>query len=340
MLFAFAVSAQQTGILKSEFIYETAPFPSCHASTIVETRGGGLVCAFFGGTAERNPDVGIWLSRLVNGKWTPPVEVANGVESPSTRYPTWNPVLFQPKTGPLLLFYKVGPSPSTWRGMIMNSSDDGRTWSQPRSLPAGVLGPIKNQPVQLPNGDILSPSSTEHDGWQVHFERSSDGGKTWTTAPPVNDGKDVQAIQPTILIHKDGRLQALCRTKSGRIFTTSSEDSGKTWGRLEPTELPNPSSGIDAVTLRDGRHLLVYNHSATRSPLNVAVSNDGKNWQAALTLEDSNIGQYSYPTVIQSNDGLVHVTYTWRRERIKHVVIDPAKLVLKPIIKGDWPYPR
>src|SRR6266550_8656233 len=91
-------TAGPSPVVRSEFIFETAPFPSCHASTIVET-GGGLVCAWFGGTAERNPDVGIWLSRLSGGRWTAPVEVANGVESRSVRYPTWNPVLFQPKQG-------------------------------------------------------------------------------------------------------------------------------------------------------------------------------------------------------------------------------------------------
>jgi predicted neuraminidase len=101
--------------------------------------------------------------------------------------------------------------------------------------------------------------------------------------------------------------------------------------------MPNPNSGIDATTLRDGRQLLVYNHSTdARTPLNVAVSSDGQTWQAALVLEDVP-GQYSYPAVIQTRDGLVHVTYTWKRERIKHAVIDPSKLALKPIVDGDWP---
>src|SRR5258705_8766723 len=135
-------------LVKSEFIFETAPFPSCHASTIVET-GGTLACAWFGGTAERNPDVGIWFSRLIEGKWTAPVEVANGVQTPSMRYPTWNPVLFQPRSGPLMLFYKVGPSPSAWWGMVMSSENGGGSWSQSRRLPDGVLGPLKNKPIQL-----------------------------------------------------------------------------------------------------------------------------------------------------------------------------------------------
>ena len=94
------------------------------------------------------------------------------------------------------------------------------------------------------------------------------------------------------------------------------------------------------MTLADGRYLLVYNHNPNykgRSPLNVAVSTDGLNWQAALVLEDEPKNQYSYPAVIQSRDGQVHITYTWRRERIKHVVVDPAKLVLVPIVDGLWP---
>src|SRR5438477_481095 len=125
--------AAEPGLIKSEFIYETAPFPQCHASTIVETKTG-LVAAWFGGTRERNPDVGIWLSRIADGRWIAPVEVANGVESPTNRYPCWNPVLFQPKTGPLMLFYKVGPSPSAWWGMLMTSDDLGKTWSKARRL--------------------------------------------------------------------------------------------------------------------------------------------------------------------------------------------------------------
>jgi predicted neuraminidase len=323
--------------VKSEFIFETAPFPSCHASTIVETRTG-LVAAWFGGTAERNPDVGIWVSRYEGKAWTTPVEVANGVESPEQRYPTWNPVLFQPSSGPLLLFYKAGPSPSAWWGMVTTSGDAGRTWSTPRRLPDGILGPIKNKPVELANGDLLSGSSTEHDGWRIHFERSTDRGVTWTATPALHDGKQISAIQPSILAHKDGRLQAVGRTRNGRIFEIWSKDAGRTWGEISLTELPNPSAGTDAITLQDGRQLILYNHTAKgRSPLNVAVSADGKAWQAALVLEEQAGSEFSYPAVIQTRDGLVHITYTWNRRRIKHAVIDPRALDLKPITGGEWP---
>ncbi len=324
-------------VLKSEFLYETAPFPSCHASTIVEPTGGGLVTAWFGGTAEKNPDVGIWVARLEGGRWTAPVEVANGVQPDGQRHPTWNPVLFQPKTGPLLLFYKVGPTPSTWWGMLRTSSDGGKSWSAASRIPGECVGPIKNKPVQLPNGDLLSPSSSEHDGWRVHFERSRDLGKTWDMIGPVNDGKAVSAIQPSILFLGGDNLLALGRTRQGKLFQVGSTDLGKSWGAMTLTALPNPSSGTDAVTLKDGRHLLIYNHTPKgRSPLNLALSADAKTWQAALVLE-SNPGEYSYPAIIQTRDGLVHATWTWKRQKVKHVVIDPAKLEPRAMVNGEWP---
>ena len=321
----------------AEFVFESAPFPQCHASTIVETKEG-LVAAWFGGKHEKSPDVGIWLSRQIAGKWTAPVEVANGVESPATRYPCWNPVLFQPRHGPVMLFYKVGPDPKSWWGMLMTSSEDGRTWSQPRRLPENILGPVKNKPVQLAKGDILCGSSTENAGWQVHFERTADLGKTWEIIGAINQPDQIGAIQPSILFHPGSRLQAVGRTGQGKIFETWSKDNGKTWGKMTLTGLPNPNSGIDAVTLLNGCQLLVYNHTTKgRSPLNIAVSGDGKHWQAALVLEDEPGKEFSYPSVIQTRDGLVHIVYTWNRRRIKHVVVEPGKLELMPMENGKWP---
>ena len=333
-------------IVRAELINPGAPYPECHASTIAEAAPGKLVAAWFGGTKERNPDVCIYVARHEDGRWSPGVQVADGLQADgAARMPTWNPVLFAPKGAPLQLFYKVGPNPREWRGMAMASEDGGRTWGEPRRLPEGVLGPIKNKPVRLADGSWLSPSSTEGnksaegnkdaEGWLVHFERSRDGGRTWEKIGPVRKGPGLDAIQPSILFHRDGRLQALCRTKQGVIAQTWSEDGGQTWSGLTAIPLPNPNSGTDAVTLADGRQLLVYNHSAHRAdeakgdrwPLDVAVSEDGLSWRRAVTLEDEPCKSgYAYPAVIQAADGLVHVTYTVDRRAIKHVVLDPAKL--------------
>src|SRR5436190_24084774 len=207
--------------------------------------------------------------------------------------------------------------------MGRTSRDGGRTWSDARRLPDGILGPIKNKPVQLSDGSLVAGSSTESSerpsAWRVLFERTTDGGLTWTSAVPSAspDGSPIDAIQPSILVHPNGALQALGRTRSQRVFETWSGDGGRTWAPISLTSLPNPNSGIDAVTLRDGRHLIVYNHTTQgRSPLNVSVSRDGKSWDALLALE-SEAGEYSYPAVIQSEDGRVHITYTWPRQRIK-----------------------
>ncbi len=323
MLSVASVGAAEPGVVTAGFIYEKAPFPQCHASTIEETKHG-LVAAWFGGTREKAPDVGIWLSRHDGKKWSEPVEVANGLRD-GKRHPTWNPVLFQQPDGPLQLFFKVGPSPSTWWGEVIASDDGGKTWSKPQRLPEGILGPIKNRPV-LEGGTLLCGSSTEHDGWRVHLETTKDGGKTWDRTEPLNDGRKLGAIQPTILQHGGGKVQILCRSRQSRIAEAWSEDGGKTWSAMKLTALPNPNSGIHAVTLKDGRHLLVYNHTLLgRSPLNVATSKDGREWKAGPVLE-SEPGEYSYPTVMQASDGRVHVTYTWKRQRVKHVVLDPAKL--------------
>lgn len=332
-----AAESPPTGLVQAEFIYTEAPFPECHASTLAET-SAGLVAAWFGGTEEKNKDVGIWVSRHTGGNWTPPVEVANGIQDADLRYPCWNPVLFSEPNGKLLLFYKVGPSPSTWWGMRIASDDNGRAWSAPRRLPDDILGPIKNKPVLLSDGRLLCGSSTEHDGWRVHMEWTTDGGVNWDRTPALANSSGAGVIQPTILSHGESKLQILCRARrGGKVLSATSDNAGRTWSDFTATTLPHPNSGIDAVTLHDGHHLLVYNHTTRgRSPLNVAVSENGKDWQAALVLEDTP-GEYSYPAVIQTSDGMVHTTYTWKRKRVKHVVINPAELKLKAIVDGKWP---
>lgn len=339
------LSKWQSGVVVDEFVFETAPFPESHASTIVETPKG-LVAAWFGGTKERNPDVCIWVSRHVKGKWTAPQNVADGIVNENLRYACWNPVLYQIPNGDLMLFYKIGPSPSEWKGWLKTSSDGGSTWSEAKALPEGFLGPIKNKPVLLSNGNLFCPTSTEgKNGWRIHFEVTADFGKTWRQIGPLNDGKTFNAIQPSILDHGKGKLQILARSRDRAVLESWSTDNGETWSPLAKSNLPNNNSGTDAVTLKDGRHVLVYNHvlppgdlaKGARTPLNLSVSKDGKEWAAAVILEDSPISQYSYPSVIQTSDGMIHVIYTWRRQRIKHAVIDPTKLKLLPIKEGKWP---
>lgn len=316
-------------IHKKEFIFEKAPFASCHSSTLAETPAG-IVAAWFGGSYEGHPDVGIYVSRLLVDQWTKPTLVATGRVSDSTTYACYNPVLFQVPNGDLLLFYKIGPRVVDWTGWMKRSSDGGVSWGEPEPLPDGILGPIKNKPLLL-GTTLLCPSSTEREGWKVHIEYTDDLGVTWRKGSDLNDARPLTGIQPALLRHSEQTLQALVRSTNGTINESWSSDNGNTWSALTPTALPNPNSGIDALTLHDGRHLLVYNDvtpppgapegRAGRSPLNVAISSDGKHWENLLVLEDEPDAEFSYPYLIQSADGNVHISYTWKRTHIRYVVV-------------------
>ena len=326
-------------IVTVEYIYrqQEVSFPSCHASTVVETKNGLLAC-WFGGTEERNPDVCIYASSQINGKWSIPVLVADGIEG-TKRYPCWNPVLFRKDNGDIVLYYKIGPDPRTWWGLYKVSKDNGKTWSLATKIPDHLLGPIKNKPVRLPNGNILYSTSVETvEKWNISMEMSDQELNTWQKIDI--DNNQYHDIQPTVLFHKDGSLQLLCRSKNKQINESWSKDNGKTWSAVTPTQLPNNNSGIDAVTLANGMQALIFNPIVKgRNKLALAVSDNGVTWKAAVLLENDpdTSAEYSYPAIIQTSDGLLHVTYTWNRKLIKHVVIDPSKLKTKPIDNGAWP---
>ncbi|HTR28679.1 MAG TPA: sialidase family protein [Puia sp.] len=318
-------------VVSANLLFSNPPFQSCHASTIVEDNAGGIWIACFGGSGEGRSDVAIFLGKIsAEGKATPR-EAANGVINDTLRYPCWNPVLFKKQDGQLVLFYKVGPNPRQWWGMFKTSDDNGATWSAANRLPNNLLGPIKDKPVQLPDGTLLCPSSIEHPNgrWTIRMEVIDPHLSTGNFIP-VDTNSRFDVIQPAILQYPHKRLQILCRSKQGRVIQSWSSDHGKTWSDLTATTLLNPNSGIDAVTLKDGRQLIAYNPDTAgnqwsdgRARLRMAISDDGKHWRDILDLENRTTGEYSYPAVVQTSDGLLHITYTYDRKNIKHVVIRP-----------------
>lgn len=312
--------------MERAFVFERAPFAAAHASTIAAS-AAGLIVAWFGGPYEGHAEVGIWCARQEpDGRWSEPCEVARGCDAHGRRRPCWNPVLHQAAGGELLLFYKVGPSPRRWWGALLRSSDGGRSWSAPERLPPDILGPIKNKPHLLGDGSLLCPSSTEHRGWRCHLERTADRGASWQRSPALAAPWRLRAIQPCILDHGGGRLQLLARSRNGVVASAWMQGDWQSWSRLEATDLPNPDSGIDALTLRDGRALLVCNPVRRgRTPLCLALSADGRAWRPARVLEDGP-GEFSYPAVIQGADHRIHLTYTWQRQRICYVGFAPAEL--------------
>ena len=315
ILTGLTLAAQSPTVSPGEFVADPMPTPSCHASTVVELPGGDLMAAWFGGTAENRPDVAIYGARRHDGKWQPPVEL---VREPNIA--TWNPVLFHSGDRLLWLYYKFGPTPQQWSAGRFFSKDEGRTWSKPEHLPAGLYGPIRAKPLVLPNGLIVSGTSVEsYNSWAAWIERSLDFGKTWSRFGPIVPPEG-GIIQPSVVQVEGKHLRFYARSNlMAKICVSDSLDDGITWTAARPTDLPNPNSGIDVVHMKDGRYAVVYNHTPRGcTPLNVAVSDDGEHWTPWRTLE-SEPGEYSYPAMIQSGDGTLHITYTWRRQKIKHV---------------------
>ena len=313
-----SLEAVSVEVLSSEFIYEEAPFPSCHASTVLET-AEGLLAAWFGGSYESNPDVCIYCSSYDGARWSEPVMAADGVVSDSLRYPCWNPVLHRLDDGSTVLFYKVGPSPREWWGEYRISSDEGKTWGERIPLPEGMFGPIKNKPLSLPDGTILYPTSVEYtpDRWRVFVESSRSDLSGWVRTTIDNNG--FNAIQPTFFLYK-GKLEMLCRTREGVLARAVSDNLGATWSPLEDSGLQNNNSGIDGIVLKSGLRLLVCNpQQEGRNKLALMGSFDGEEWKTLLMLEDQPAGEFSYPAIIHRRDGVIDITYTYNREKIKHL---------------------
>jgi len=329
-------------------IFQSSPyFSSCHASTIVALPGGHLLAAWFAGTEEGHPDVAVWLAHHDGERWHEPTKVA---DQPGV--PLWNPVLFRDASDTVWLFYKVSPTIPAWTGVYVKSHDGGHSWSSPCALPAGMIGPAKNKPITLSNGDILCGSSSESwRSWACWCEITADGGKTWSRHGPISapevvstererrwDGESHDAalpkahrgvIQPTVWEYQPGHLKMLMRSTQavGAVCVTTSENYGRTWSPVSLTDIPNPNSGLDAVRLNDGRIIMACNPTRSgRTPLSLLLSEDnGHTWPWRRDLE-MGPGEYSYPSIIQAEDGLVHVVYTWRRMRIHHAVLEPKDI--------------
>lgn len=313
-----------TALAKGFIFGEDRPFAQCHASTILRTKDGKFLVAWFGGTHEKHDDVGIWLSKGEPDNWSAPVEVAKIREDAH-----WNPVLFQDPSGTITLFFKVGKTIDFWETWYQVSNDQGETWSEAKELVAGDKGgrgPVRNKPIVLSNGTWLAPASNElNKVWNAFVDISEDNGKTWTENEFVKLERDSAfgegVIQPALWESAPGKVHMLLRSSAGVICRSDSEDYGKTWSPVYKTDLPNPNSGIDVTKLEDNTLVLIFNPDdenwGSRSPISLAVSKDnGKTWESAMELDKgAKEDEFSYPSVISFGD-TVAVTYTWKRQRI------------------------
>lgn len=298
----------------------------CHATSLLPLKDGGVLCAYFGGTAEKNSDVRIWAVRKNRqGPWEAPRPITedDGIAH-------WNPVLFRKLDGSIALFYKVGKEITEWQTMVRYSTDEGHSFGSAQELVPGDVGgrgPVRNKIIRLYNNKLAAPASLEKKEWTAFVDFSSDDGLTWEASPALRIGFEGEGnsdqvrgiIQPTLWESKPGRLHALLRSTEGLIYRADSDDGGLAWSVPYPTKLPNNNSGIDVVRLPDGRLVLVYNpvpiNWGPRSPISVAVSNNqGEDWDLVANLETGH-GEFSYPVVLaQGNE--VMISYTWHRTNI------------------------
>ncbi len=311
-------------VVEKDYVFgDQRPFAQCHASTLVRLDDGQFLVAWFGGTEEKNPDVGIWLTKGQPGNWSAPKEVAKIREDAH-----WNPVLQKTADGKVILYFKVGKEISHWETWVKTSQDGGETWSDAYELvkgDKGGRGPVKDKLIELADGTWLAGASNEVKDWEVFVDRSEDKGKTWKSSPYFGiDSVEIKgkgAIQPTMWESKPGNVHMLVRTTGGVIGRSDSYDNGKTWSQIKKTDMPNPNSGIDLAKLADGTLALAYNPDGknwgSRSPLSLAMSYDnGKTWPDKIDLDKGGKeDEYSYPAVISWGDS-VAVTYTWNRKKI------------------------
>jgi predicted neuraminidase len=309
----------------SDFIFgDDKPFPQCHASNLLRLEDGNFLVVWFGGTREKDDDVGIWLSRGRPGKWTDPQEVAKLRDDPH-----WNPVLFQPEEGPVHLYFKVGKEIDHWETWLMTSADGGESWTEAHELvpgDTGGRGPVRNKPIVLSNGDWLAPASHEDNRvWNTFVDRSTDQGQKWTAGDYLdlnrNEVPEEGIIQPALWESEPGNVHMLIRSSGGQICRSDSDDYGKSWTPVYNTALPNPNTGIDVAQFEDGTLALAYNRDdenwGARAPLTIALSEDnGRSWPAVLDIETGvEDDEFSYPSIITFGDTIA-VTYTWQRQKI------------------------
>ncbi|WP_282935349.1 sialidase family protein [Paenibacillus sp. RC67] len=317
-----------------------------HAANLLELDNGDLLCVWFTGSGEGNPDTNIVMSRLVAGSnvWSTPVQLSDDLERSEQ-----NPVAFQAPDGKVWLFHTSNEphNQKTSRVVCRVSEDRGYTWGPVEVLFDGLGIFLRQQLIVLANGDWLLPAYyCKLDGHYSVVQISSDQGKTWKEYP-VQDS--IHRVQMSIIELNGGSLYAVFRSRQAdRIYTSLSHDNGKTWTTPVKSTLANNNSSIQLTKLQNGHLALIFNDSTMerdqfrwvsskgtfrrkplRTPLTLAIStDDGKTWpyyrnvqMADLEYKESEIG-YSYPTIMTTRDGKIHIAFSFLRKGIKYVCVE------------------
>jgi len=341
---------------KKRFVYPPESHPCCHAPTICETVSGSLLVAFYAGQREGAPNSVIFGAQLGKGKriWTSPkiwVHVAGRAVA--------NPRLFVGPDKAIWLLVGVNYGSRWCSGdtylFVKKSWDEGRTWTDLELFyeQKGLLG--KNKPFN--EGQLWIIPVEWEKTWSAAFFRSDDNGSSWELVDDLGRVAHAHIIQPAITKLSNGRIVAYMRSQEGYVYVSLSSDAGKTWSTPIPTTIPNNNSGLDVLRTQSGLLLLACNpvgltdnpqpiedgwpeqlpvgfaRWGLRTPLCLLVSqDDGATWDMEIVLEDG-AGEYSYPALLETSDGMIHIVYTYRRRSIGHIMFAEETL-LKQLKKG------
>lgn len=319
-------------VFSSELVFEKIPWVADHhCSTLAEAPNGDLLCVWFGGSYECADDQVLFLARRKKGAtaWETPQVLTRGV----FLHPPGNAVIFRASPDRMMVLYDRMEEErplrrGRWRkGQLMcrYSDDSGCTWSEDTAVMMNVGG-IRNAPITLQTGELMAPMSNPKPCFLV----TRDGGGAWEVSGSIDTGG-----QPTVVQRNDGSLLCFLRSQP-KILQSESHDGGRTWTPAVPSPFRCPGAGVAMCRLDNGHLLLVFNDSALdRTPLSIVRSTDeGATWEKPVHLE-SNPGEYSYPCVIRTSDGNIHVSYTFLRFSIKHVEFNERWIeLLSPQDKG------
>lgn len=336
-----AASPDVLPLFTRTWVSPAAHTPSAHSSAVCTLPSGDLLAVWYGGSREGGKDVALYTARLPAGatRWSRPVRTIDRelaqAELDRVIKKVGNAVVFPDRNGLVWLVY-VTVSVGGWSGSAINvkiSRDEGRTWGESQRLNCNpflnLSSLVRNKPIYADDGRI---------GLPVYHEMATKFPQIlWLT--PGQDGTLVDyrirnlghapdLIQPSLVPVGGNRVLMLLRDggENRVLHIAHSHDNGWTWTEPEPTSLPNPDAAVDALRLRDGRILLAYNHAAQgRDNLQLAVSaDDGRTWRAGPVIEAAANEEFSYPNLAEDHHGRIHLTYTWKRERIRHAVFNVA----------------
>lgn len=289
------------------------PWPSAHAASVVALPDGRLLASWFAGSREGAPDVAIVITDFDGEGWSEPRVV---VDTPGRA--DGNSVLWVDPAGVLRIWYVTmeGRGWATCPVRERRSHDGGETWSDAAYVREKHGWMVRNEPL-CHGGRVLMPVYDERD-WTA-FVLYSEDGESWTRSPKVYE-KGTGLIQPAIAPTRDGRLLMLLRSTAGAVYAARSlDETGTTWTAPQRTSMPNPNSAVELIQLDSGALLCIYNPTQRgRTPLRIALSDDdGATWATSRDVE-TGPGEFSYPTALQTHDGMIHLFYTHQRRVIAH----------------------